>query len=105
MTSNEEYRSNPSSPADQTTSGGNLTTERTKEEQPVKEEEDEGKCKELSVEASPEKMEVEPKDTPSNEKQSMCDCLLIPKCYLKEDCILTPELLFFSQALRRKRHP
>lgn len=106
VTSNQEPRSNPPSLADQPNSGGNLATERTKEER-ANEEADEGKSEELSAEASQEKMEVEPKDSPSNEKQSMSERCLIPAYCLNDDCILTPELLLFSQALsfRRKRHP
>lgn len=106
VTSNQEPRSNPPSPSTQTTSGGNLATERMKEE-PAKEEADEGKSEELSAEASLEKMEVEPKGSPSNEKQSMSKRCLITKYCLKDNCILTPYLLLFSQALLlgRKRQP
>lgn len=106
VTSNQEPRSNPPSPADQTTSGGTLATEKTKEE-PAKEEKDEKKPEGLAAELSPEKMEVEPKDSPSNEKQSMSKRCLITEYCLNDNFILTPELSLFSQALsfRMKRHP
>lgn len=79
VTNNQEPRSNPPSPspADQTTSGGNLATEGTEVER-AKEEADKAKSEELSAEASLEKMEVERKDTPSNEKKSKSEHCLDP---------------------------
>lgn len=110
VTNNQEPRSNlpsPSpSPADQATSGGTLQTERTEEER-AKEEAYEGKSEDLPAAASQEKMEVDPKDSPSHEKQSMSEHCLMAECCLNADRVLTPPLLLFSQALslRRKRLP
>lgn len=69
--------STPKTPTDHATSGENLETSGRMEKEETKEADKKGKSEELSAEESPEKMEVDHRDSPSNEEQSMTEFTLV----------------------------
>lgn len=72
VTKDQDSCSTPKTPTDRATSGENLETNKRTEKEETKEEAGKkGKSEELSAEESPEKMEVDRGDSPSNEEQSM----------------------------------
>lgn len=89
VTKDQDSCSTPKTPTDHATSGENLETSRRTEKEGTKDEADKkGKSEELSAEESPEKMEVDRRDSPSYEEQSMTKFALVSEniilvCYLK----------------------
>lgn len=89
VTKGQDSCSTPKTPTDHATSGENLETSKGTEKEKSKEEADKkGMSEELSAEESPEKMEVDRRDSPSNEEQSMTKFTLVFEsiildCYLK----------------------
>lgn len=78
MTKDQDSCSTPKTPTDHATSGENLETSgRTEKEETKEEADNKGKSEELSAEESPEKMEVDRRDSPSNEEQSKTKSALV----------------------------
>lgn len=89
VTKGQDSCSTPKTPTDHAASGEDLETSKGTEKEETKEEADKkGKSEELSAEESLEKMEVDCRDSPSNEEQSMTKFTLVSEslildCYLK----------------------